>query len=612
MPEPDRSAASSLDPVTRLALDYIARTRRGEHPDPQQYHDQLQAPTERREFDETIRFALSGGDESLWHPQPGSRIGPYHLERELGQGGMGQVFVAQDSRLGRRVAIKFVKPDKVDIPQMRQRLGQEARLQAMCTDARIVKVLDLLEGGPRLGVVTELVDGRTWAALRDALAGRDPRRMRGKDLLGHVGQAEAGAGVAVVRPTASYWDAIASLGRELAQALHAAHRSGVVHRDLAPRNVLLVPGGAPRILDFGLAAEAGQPGVPMGTLPYVPPELLRPPAGGDAQRSCRPQADIYQAGLLMLELLRPGQVFRAGGTDDELPRLDWQAAWTRRVPRDLLAICQRATAREPADRYDSAAALANDLTRFLERRPVAARPASLAWRAGLAAQRHRQWLGPLLVAAVLPVLALWWSGGESRAWTHLDLCLITPQWRATSPLDPVHVGNDLGLAVHPARPSNIWVFVTYGTEDFPPRFARVVSAPAASKELAGRARLEAVPLSLPFETVRDVRPEAADRVGALVFRADREVPWLDRWVQEVATACSNLPDSRPGLPWDQVTDMLKTIPGVPRGEGTGPSGTVLRGLPPAAKSAPAWWQDANQGQLAAVASIHGLVRRIQR
>ena len=188
--------------------------------------------------------------------QAGNRVGAYALVEELGKGGMGVVWRAHDSRLGRDVALKILPPHLAEHPTALVRFEREARGLAALSHPGIVSIFDLGEEGDLRYLVTELLNGQT---LRDAL-----------------------------RQGAMPWRRAAEIGATIAEALAAAHAKGIIHRDLKPENVFITSEGRVKILDFGLAkalavsggdattqAHHTEPGTVMGTLGYVSPEQLR-------------------------------------------------------------------------------------------------------------------------------------------------------------------------------------------------------------------------------------------------------------------------------------------------------------------------------------------------
>ena len=216
---------------------------------------------------------------------PGTIVGSYTIVRELGRGGMGRVYLAQDSRLHRTVALKALAPHLLRDPRQRERLRREARAAAALAHPGICTVFALEEIDDELFIASEFVDGRT---LRDIIRSWP-------------------------RPSE---DDIVATGRQLAAALRAAHAAGIVHRDLKPDNVMRTRDGRLKILDFGLArSQAGEesggatfatrPGMLVGTPGYIAPEQLAGEAG-DAR------ADVYAFGVLMYEFAAGSHPFASG------------------------------------------------------------------------------------------------------------------------------------------------------------------------------------------------------------------------------------------------------------------------------------------------------------
>jgi eukaryotic-like serine/threonine-protein kinase len=280
-------------------------------------------------------------------------VGPVHVPgyevlRELGRGGMGVVYQARHLQLGRVVALKMVlaggHASAADLSRFRTEAEAVARLQ----HPNIVQIFEVGEYGGLPFFSLEYCDG-----------GNLDRKLSGTPL----------------PPKEA-----ASLARTLARAMQAAHEKGVVHRDLKPANVLLTADGEPKITDFGLAKRLDdasgqtQTGVILGTPSYMAPEQ----AAGRA-REVGPAADVYALGAILYELLTGRPPFRAAtpldtilqvAIDEAVPPRQLQ----RTVPRDLETVCLKCLGKEPRKRYASAQALADDLGRFLEGRPVAARP----------------------------------------------------------------------------------------------------------------------------------------------------------------------------------------------------------------------------------------------
>jgi tetratricopeptide (TPR) repeat protein len=306
------------------------------------------------------------GDEVLPLPRPApgappERIGGYRILRELGRGGAGIVYLAESLTLGRQVALKVLGEqggtEAVD------RFLLEARAIAKLRHPNIVGVHEAGEDGALRFLALELVEGESLRArvTRDgALAPREA--------------------VALLEP--------------VARALQHAHAAGLLHRDVKSGNVLVDEDGTPRLADFGLAKDVAVDGLltvtgaVMGTPPYMAPEQ----AAADHARVDR-RADVYGLGATLYEALTGVPPF-AGGTAlatirrvcDEPPRPPSQLR--PGLDRDLEAICLTCLEKAPADRYDTAGELADDLARWLRHEPVSVRQPNLPGRALRWARRH--------------------------------------------------------------------------------------------------------------------------------------------------------------------------------------------------------------------------------
>ena len=274
-------------------------------------------------------------------------VGPYRVFHKLGEGGMGEVFLATDTRLNRKVALKYLSEPSLDLPLARERLLREARAAAQISHPNIAAIYDILDTGTHPCIVMEYVPGETLSKV----AGRGPMPV----------------------------DRVAAIGAQLADALAHAHAAGVVHRDLKPANVVLTDEGAVKILDFGVArvldideelaaADAptremllSQPGRFAGTPAYMAPEQL-------AGRTATPLTDIYSLGVTLFELLTSHRPFGGKTTPDLVYQMlsspvPLPSALNGAVPPVLDAIVAKAMARDPAQRYRSAAEMAADLRR---------------------------------------------------------------------------------------------------------------------------------------------------------------------------------------------------------------------------------------------------------
>jgi tetratricopeptide (TPR) repeat protein len=319
-------------------------------------------------------------------PAGGAR---YQLAEQAGRGGMATVYRAFDRQLERPVALKLL--DRTE-PEARQRFLREAQAQAR---VRHDNVLEVYETGD--------LDGSPFIAMR-WVAGPTLAGLRGETSL----------------------EQQVRLMAQVAEGLHAAHREGLIHRDVKPSNVLVekTPDGdwKPWISDFGIAVQAtGGPAALAGTPAYMAPELLRESAGAGAAADRR--ADVYSFGATLYELFAGRPPFDASDLPALLGQVRHQEPPPLRqlvpsLPPELAAIVGRCMEKDPEARYPSARAVALDLRRYLDGEVVEAHTASLVYRLTRFALRHRRLLTAAAAAAVLLVGALAvaaWLGVAARA-----------------------------------------------------------------------------------------------------------------------------------------------------------------------------------------------------
>jgi WD40 repeat protein/serine/threonine protein kinase len=428
-------AADDDSAVELIYTEFAAREEAGDRPQADDYLARFPkwSTKLRRQFDIHKLLGGAGPDDGpsgaasnavADDDQPVQQFGAYRVSRRLGRGGMGTVYLATHIGLGRLAAVKVLNgPPTVPAPVERDE--DEARTERTPEDRFRTEVRSVAAlGHPGIVQLYELgeaADGRAFAAfeyveggsLRQSLEGR-PRSAR----------------------------SAAQLVLSVAEALDVAHRVGIVHCDLTPANILLTRDGRPKIADFGLArlprsaadderatssqaAEINDDAGPdvahlssvalAGTPGYLAPERIDDPS------AVAPAGDLYSLGAVFYELLT-GRPPHLGATPLDTLRQarDFDPPSPRvvvpGVPRDAATICMKCLERSPERRYASAAALVDDLRRFLSGEPIAARPIGALERGWKWATRHRGAAAGLLTAVVALAVA-----GVGGAWYSVRL-----------------------------------------------------------------------------------------------------------------------------------------------------------------------------------------------
>ncbi len=312
-----------------------------------------------------------------------SYVGNYELLEEIARGGMGVVYKARQTTLGRIVAVKMIVSGKLASEQDVQRFHVEAQAAAGLQHPNIVAIHEVGQH-----------EGWHYFSM-DYVEGRDLAKILRENLLS-------------AKQAATYV-------RQMAEAIHYAHQKGILHRDLKPSNILIDSHDQVRITDFGLAmrVEGGndltRTGQIVGTPSYMPPEQAQ------GNRSLiGPGSDVYSLGAVLYECLTGRAPFRADSVLKTIEQVIHAEAASPRtlnaaIPRDLETICLKCLEKEPHRRYGTAQLLADDLQRFLIGEPIVARPA-------LALERTLKWVkrhptpAALIVSSAVALLAIVGAG----------------------------------------------------------------------------------------------------------------------------------------------------------------------------------------------------------
>jgi serine/threonine protein kinase/Flp pilus assembly protein TadD len=360
-------------------------------------------------------------------------LGDFRILREIGHGGMGVVYEAEQLSLGRRVALKTLPFAATMDPRQLHRFQNEARAAASLEHPHIVPIYGV---GCERGVhyyAMKFIDGQTLAAMIDARRTDLADPPSNEPTTDNRSRAAANPTTPIARASTertprdtAFFRRVAEWGIQAAEALEHAHSVGIVHRDIKPANLMIDGQGKLWVTDFGLARTADDAGLTMtgdlvGTLRYMSPEQALAKHGLVDHRS-----DVYALGATLYELLtlRPAM---AGKDRQEIlhdiavaepqpPR-----ALNPSTPKDLETVILKGMAKEPGERYATAKELADDLCRFVEDRPIVARRPSRLHRLRRWAWRRRRSIGLVVLAALVVLVGLGVAGADwtmRRAATH--------------------------------------------------------------------------------------------------------------------------------------------------------------------------------------------------
>ncbi len=277
--------------------------------------------------------------------QPGSLLGNrYQIIQILGEGGMGAVYKARDSELDRIIALKVIRPELASNPEILQRFKQELILARQVTDRNVIRIFDLGEANGIKFITMEYVEGESLY-----------------HILRRQGKVPVNEAVEIMKQTLS--------------GLQAAHREGVIHRDLKPGNIMRDAQGRIVVMDFGLARSLEgdgmtRTGTMMGTMEYMSPEQAQ-------AKDLDPRSDIYTVGLICYELLTGQMPFHADSVVASLlKRMQERAAppsdWDASIPQPVSELVSRCLERDPADRWQSAQEILDRIDEIQGKRPMSA------------------------------------------------------------------------------------------------------------------------------------------------------------------------------------------------------------------------------------------------
>ncbi len=399
MSSPNNGPAMDLESlVGKAAGEFTERVQRGERPDLDEFLRRYPevADVLRQVLPALECVAPEPSGSVAGSPAP-RELGDFHIVREIGRGGMGIVYEAEQISLKRQVALKLLPAAAALDGHRLSRFKNEAQAAAQLHHNHIVPIYAVgaeggyhyyamqLIGGQNLADMIrhlrDLVDAKSEPCAESELRAQTDTDAKDRSTLPHF-------------PSPTYFRTAAQLGMQAALALHHAHQVGILHRDVKPANLLVSAGCHLWITDFGLArlqdeTRLTQTGDLLGTLHYMSPEQALGQSAMVDQRS-----DVYSLGATLYELATLEPLFRGEGREALLRQISQDEPRRPRrlnpaVPVELETLILKAVAKSPGERYLTAGEMADDLQRFLEDQPIRARPPTLVQRTSRFLRRHR-------------------------------------------------------------------------------------------------------------------------------------------------------------------------------------------------------------------------------
>lgn len=313
-------------------------------------------------IDQVLEHGYTGTAGQASEPGPARRFGEYELLAEIARGGQGVVYRARHRSLNRLVALKMLILGPWATEALLKRFKTEAETAAHLDHPQIVPIYEIGQVEGQHYFTMKLVEGPSLKQL--VISGPlAPRRAAG-------------------------------LLARAARAIHYAHERGILHRDLKPSNILLDEQGQPQVTDFGLAKLVEDESTITNTMDVLgTPSYLSPEQAAGHAKSLTKAGDVYGLGAVFYELLTGNPPFAGGTTLETLRQVVEKeprrpSLWNPKLDRELETICLKCLQKEPHRRYESAAALADDLERWLRHEPILARPSGIFLRARKLVRRH--------------------------------------------------------------------------------------------------------------------------------------------------------------------------------------------------------------------------------